>query len=397
MKKIALTIILLLTCCFVNAQVKVIAPIVTNSPFDTTYGTGYDTLMIGGYMAVQDIASRNRIPLSRRKNGMMVATASDGKNWTLVNGQWQPFISGASTLSLDSLRMDVAVLRGYAATIDTNLQNTGLNTILERGNIATNKNILFNMDDTIRQVRFSTDGYRIMDLKVDPNQLKGELSFYDQFGVAKRDTRINTDSVIAKYISIPNTVSASVGIATIRNAINTAYNATFTLPNTLGANKTFAMAEDIVANNEWDNTYKVTGSDFTTTSATATNITPLTTSTLSPSSVYQFEAVLRVSTSVASKSVYYAINCTGSGSTGTANFIGNDYSSTSRSSSTVFLNFLTEGFNTINPANIVSTMIITGTFETGTGSPVFSIQTAVAASATVSIKLGSTLKIKKVI
>lgn len=101
MKKITILIILLCSVfiSFGQGGIPILAPIITNGP--ATYPTHLDSLGMGGYMALLDTFSRNNIPVQRRKEGMMVRTITDKKNWVLSDGinnnNWQEYLVPLNT------------------------------------------------------------------------------------------------------------------------------------------------------------------------------------------------------------------------------------------------------------------------------------------------------------
>lgn len=88
-------ILILLCAISVNAQVKVIAPIIPNNPADL-YPTHFDSLGKGGYIAGPSKAFRNTIPSDRRKIGMLVYCADVDSVFKLASDlvTWLPFSSG---------------------------------------------------------------------------------------------------------------------------------------------------------------------------------------------------------------------------------------------------------------------------------------------------------------
>jgi hypothetical protein len=60
------------------------APIVPGSDRDS-YPTHDEKYGLGGYRSVEDAQERDSIPLERRKEGMIVRTNSDGREWVLLN------------------------------------------------------------------------------------------------------------------------------------------------------------------------------------------------------------------------------------------------------------------------------------------------------------------------
>lgn len=147
----------------------------------------------------------------------------------------------------------------------------------------------------------------------------------------------------------------------------------------------------------WDNTYQVSGSDFTTSSTTLVNITGLVTGTLAASAVFEFEAVLLVVNAFYNK-LKFGVNCTGTSSTAQALYIAQTSNGAAAVDTTVDLATVTTlGFNSTSPDNIPTVMIIKGTFQTGTGSPAFSIMLAKPSMNAPYIKIGSILKIKRLV
>ncbi len=104
MKRIFITLILVLFTLAINAQVKVLGKIEPNGPADT-YPTHVDSLGKGGLMAVGSWQERNAIPLARRKAGMLVRVKSAMVDSTytiggnLNNPEWMPFVTGGNSLT----------------------------------------------------------------------------------------------------------------------------------------------------------------------------------------------------------------------------------------------------------------------------------------------------------
>jgi hypothetical protein len=146
-------------------------------------------------------------------------------------------------------------------------------------------------------------------------------------------------------------------------------------------------------------TAKVTGSDATTTGQVLTDVTGLT-FTAAISSSYEFEAVLQVATSAVTTGVQYAVNITVSPTLISAVFIG---------PTTVASNINTmvvQGTNAnakvtaayLTTASETGVVIIKGFFTTaGSGTPVFSIQHLKVTSGTSTVKVGSVLRVRKVV
>ena len=146
LKKIFLLLFTMQLIFFVsNAQVKVTQTIITNDTADL-YPTHYDSLGKGGYMVVSNIITRNRIPMKRRKFGMLVFVQSEDSLYklnstNLLNSGWLP-IGFASSSDVEKYLKYTKIndstydtLRIKANTIiDSNLEVKGrliLNTALE--------------------------------------------------------------------------------------------------------------------------------------------------------------------------------------------------------------------------------------------------------------------------
>ena len=164
---------------------------------------------------------------------------------------------------------------------------------------------------------------------------------------------------------------------------------------TSGNNSTLIASTAYVdATGGWTS-YKVSGSDFTRTAQTLADITGLVTGTLSTGTTYEFEATLWCTTSAVTTGVEFGVNVAGTGSPAAqAVYTGAVTSTTGATTST---NALTTAdataFLTTSAAN--GCVIIRGTFETGTGTPTFSIQGLKVTSGTLTVKIGSTLRIRK--
>jgi hypothetical protein len=158
-----------------------------------------------------------------------------------------------------------------------------------------------------------------------------------------------------------------------------------------------SASETTVSNNTggWKE-YKVSGSDATTTGTTLVDVTGLVTGTLSTSSNYEFEATLWCTTSAVTTGTKYGVNVTGTGSPAAyAVYIGAVTSTTGATTSTNALNTAdATAFLTTSGAN--GMIVIRGIFVTGTGSPAFSIKHLKVTSGTSTVKVGSTLRIRKI-
>lgn len=95
------------------------------APSDSTdtYGTHNEIYGIGGYRSVATISARDSIPASRRLEGMLVKTLSDGRIYTLTGGinnsNWAELTVGAADDPFEPL--SVIVSSGTSEIIDTNL------------------------------------------------------------------------------------------------------------------------------------------------------------------------------------------------------------------------------------------------------------------------------------
>jgi hypothetical protein len=145
----------------------------------------------------------------------------------------------------------------------------------------------------------------------------------------------------------------------------------------------------------WD-VYKVTTTDATTTGITLTNVTGLVTSTLSLSTTYEFEAVLMCTTTAVATGTKYGVNVSVAPTLILAQFSG-AVTSTTGGITTTNTNAASSATTFLTTASQSGIIIIKGMFTTaGTGSPVFSIQHLKVTSGTSTVKVGSTLRVKKV-
>ena len=141
-------------------------------------------------------------------------------------------------------------------------------------------------------------------------------------------------------------------------------------------------------------TYKVAGADFTRTAQTLADITGLVTGTLAVSTLYEFMATLYCTTSAVATGVEFGVNVTGTASpTAQAIYMGSLTSTTGGISATTALTTAdaTAFLTTSSQSGVV---VIEGTFQTGTGTPVFSIQGLKVTSGTLTVKIGSVLRVR---
>lgn len=149
----------------------------------------------------------------------------------------------------------------------------------------------------------------------------------------------------------------------------------------------------------WDSQFKVAGSDATTTGQALVDVTGLVTGTLTVSAVYEFEAVLFVSTTAVATGTQYGVNVTVAPTSIFANYQG---------PTTVAANvqsMLDSGTNANNiasgtfltTASETGCVVIKGVFKTaGSGSPVFSVRHLKVTSGTSTVAIGSSLKVRRV-
>lgn len=144
----------------------------------------------------------------------------------------------------------------------------------------------------------------------------------------------------------------------------------------------------------WDNIYKVSGSDFTTSSTTLVDVTGLVTGTLTNNTMYFFEARIRTVASADANGVRYGVNVTGTGSPSAVALYAGVGTATSQNAAqaTVTLSSAS-GANFNGTSGGIGYILIHGWFVTGTGSA-FSIQTQKQTSGLQTIKVGSYLVIR---
>jgi len=141
-------------------------------------------------------------------------------------------------------------------------------------------------------------------------------------------------------------------------------------------------------------TYKVASSDFTRTAQTLADITGLVTGTLTNATLYEFQATLYCTTSAVTTGVEFGVNLTGTSSpTAQAIYEGAVTSTTAAVSSTNAL-ATADATAFLTTSAAAGCVTIKGTFQTGTSSA-FSIQGLKVTSGTLTVKIGSTLRIRK--
>lgn len=80
-----------------------------------------DSLLVGGYRVVDDVPARNNIPLSLRKEGMLVRTAIDKKIYELRDGNWVELLTGKPMTFTQNLPSDKWVINhgfGYRPIVN---------------------------------------------------------------------------------------------------------------------------------------------------------------------------------------------------------------------------------------------------------------------------------------
>jgi hypothetical protein len=151
-------------------------------------------------------------------------------------------------------------------------------------------------------------------------------------------------------------------------------------------------AKQSISTNEggWTVT-KVSGSDFTTTNTSLTDVTGLVTGTLSTATLYEFEAVLYVnSSSTAGITIGVQQSGTGSGQIGV-------FTGTATSAAATGMAIGSNALNTASAACVLvagdGQITIKGFIKTGSaGSPTISIKVAKATSGTAKVYIGSKLR-----
>lgn len=140
--------------------------------------------------------------------------------------------------------------------------------------------------------------------------------------------------------------------------------------------------------------YFVTGSDATTTGQSLVDITGMVSGTLSASTQYEVEIVIRAASSSAA-GISVGIHVGGTGSP-TVALIGTTNSSSTAAGASIAIN----GVDTASTAGLVyassaGAIVLKGFVTTGTGTATISVQHLKVTSGTSTIKVGSVLKIKK--
>jgi hypothetical protein len=213
------------------------------------------------------------------------------------------------------------------------------------------------------------------------------------FTVARTDAA-NTFTGTQTFSS---TISGSIN----GNAATVTTNANLTGDVTSSGNATtIATPSETTVNNNtggW-NTYKVSGSDVTTTGQTLVDVTGLVSGTLSASATYEVDGMLIVTTSTGAAGTEYGINCTGTGADQSVNWIG----PSTETAGVQVLNEIGTGNNNVagtpaflTTASMAGSIWFHGYVTTGTGSPTIAIRHLKATSGTSTVKIGSTLRIRK--
>lgn len=144
----------------------------------------------------------------------------------------------------------------------------------------------------------------------------------------------------------------------------------------------------------WDSIAQVAGSDATTTGQSLVDITGLTFGALADS-IYEIEAVLRVSTSAVTTGCRYGVQFSAAGASAQVVYTGSVAATTGATTSTNALNtacataFLTT-------SSMIGMVIIKGFVITGANAGNITIRHLKVTSGTSTVKVGSLLKVKKV-
>lgn len=150
-----------------------------------------------------------------------------------------------------------------------------------------------------------------------------------------------------------------------------------------------AAANGTTGADPWTNKW-VTGSDFTTTSASFVDITGLVSGTLTASTRYEFEAKLYIGTDSGTTGLSVSFDSTGSGRSGVAGVLGTLTSTTFGGAATI----AAAGSSTtlLTTASSTGIATITGFIDVGTGSPVLSAKVKKVGGGTATVFQGSKLR-----
>jgi hypothetical protein len=244
-------------------------------------------------------------------------------------------------------------------------------------------------------------------LKVNYTDTAAMLNAYNTATVA-RVKYTDTSNMLSAYqtainakLSPSGNAATATTLQTARTINGTSFNgsANITVPSDIAA----STSGNVMQSNGsvWTSTtntggwtvLKVAGSDVTTTGQALVDITGLVTPTLTVSTLYEFEAVLFISSSAVLTGCQYGINCTGTGATGYALYTGTLAAGTASTSGTTALNTAeTVAFDVVSSG--IGVITIKGVFTSGTGSPVFSLKHLKTTSGTSTVKIGSVLRYK---
>lgn len=226
-------------------------------------------------------------------------------------------------------------------------------------------------------------------------------------------TNLTTDlaakaALVSPAFTTPNLGTPSAGVMTnvtgtasglTAGNVTTNANSTGDVTSVGNATTIAAPSSTTVNNNTggWV-TFKVSGSDVTTTGQTLVDVTGLITGTLSVSSNYEIEAMLIVSTSAVATGTEYGVNCTGTGTSQGILYMGPTTVSGG-------VQVLAEDGTNVNNTAATPAMLTTasetgvvwirGVVGTGTGTPTIAIRHLKVTSGTSTVKIGSTFRIRK--
>ena len=175
------------------------------------------------------------------------------------------------------------------------------------------------------------------------------------------------------------TVDAAVGTGSLR---------------TLGTGALQAAAGNHTHTGGWDSITAVSGSDATTTGQSLVDITGLSFAAAA-NSVYEIEAVLRVTTSAVTTGCKYGVQFSAAGAAAQVTYAGSVTSTTGAITSTNALNSA-DATAFLTTSGMAGTITIKGFVTTGANAGNITIQHLKVTSGTSTVRIGSCLKVRKV-
>lgn len=331
------------------------------------------------------------------------ANGSSGVGATLTGTANGPLVIDSVTLVIGAVGQRILVA-GEATQA-----NDGWYTVTQIGTVAVSPYILTRATDSDQAAEIGA-GY--LTSIIAPNSLTPGTSNNGKAFISVAADPFTVGTTALTFSQVGSTYSAGTGLGLSGSmfSIDTATTVDKTTAQSL-TNKTFTGSTNSFADsgifvhdttavpNEtggWTE-YFVTGSDFTTSSASLVDITGLVSGTLSATTKYEFEAVLWAVNGADTNGLKVGIHGGGSGTAATVNAIVNATSTAASSGATASMttiDFATVAFITFSAGN--GQINIKGFFTTNSVAPItMSIQANKVTANSLTIKVGSLFRIRK--